>query len=57
MVRVSLNAAWERKPQKVSGRAAEVELQPDDFVLGYRGEEIIGMTILHTDSRSCVNGN
>jgi hypothetical protein len=56
MVRVSLNAVWERQPKKVSARPAEAELPPDDFAAGYRGEELIGMTILHANRRSCVNG-
>ena len=32
------------------------ELVPDDIIVRYRGEEIIGLTILHTSRRSRVNG-
>ena len=36
--------------------ATESELGPDDIIVRYRGEEIIGLTILHASSRSRVNG-
>ena len=36
--------------------ATDSELGPDDIIVRYRGEEIIGLTILHASSRSRVNG-
>ena len=36
--------------------ATDSELGPDDIIVRYRGEEIIGLTIIHASSRSRVNG-
>ena len=36
--------------------ATDSELGPDDIIVRYRGEEIIGLTILHASRRSRVNG-
>ena len=36
--------------------ATDSELGPDDIIVRYRGEEIIGLTILHASSRRRVNG-
>lgn len=36
--------------------ATDSELGPEDIIVRYRGEEIIGLTILHASSRSRVNG-
>ena len=36
--------------------ATDSELGPDDIIVRYRCEEIIGLTILHASSRSRVNG-
>lgn len=36
--------------------ATNSELGPDDIIVRYRGEEIIGLTILHASRRSRVNG-
>jgi len=36
--------------------ATDSELGPDDIVVRYRGEEIIGLTILRASRRSGVNG-
>ena len=36
--------------------ATDSELGPDDIIVRYRGEEIIGLTILRASRRSQVNG-
>ena len=36
--------------------ATDSELGPDDIIVRYRGEEIIGLTMLHASRRSRVNG-
>ena len=36
--------------------ATDSELGPDDIIVRYRGEEIIGLTILHASRRSRING-
>jgi uncharacterized protein YuzE len=36
--------------------ATDSELGPDDVIVRYRGEEIIGLTILHASRRSRING-
>ena len=36
--------------------ATDSELGPDDIIVRYRGEEIVGLTILHASRRSRVNG-
>ena len=36
--------------------ATDSELGPDDIIVRYRGEEIIGLTILRASRRSRVNG-
>ena len=36
--------------------ATDSELGPEDIIVRYRGEEIIGLTILHASSRNRVNG-
>jgi uncharacterized protein YuzE len=36
--------------------ATDSEFGPDDIIVRYRGEEIIGLTILHASRRSRVNG-
>jgi uncharacterized protein YuzE len=36
--------------------ATDSELGPDDIIVRYRGEEIIGLTILHASRRSRVSG-
>jgi uncharacterized protein YuzE len=36
--------------------ATDSELWPDDIIVRYRGEEIIGLTILRASRRSRVNG-
>lgn len=36
--------------------ATDSELGPDDIIVHYRAEEIIGLTILHASSRIRVNG-
>lgn len=36
--------------------ATDSELGPDDIIVRYRGEEIIGLTILHASRRCRVSG-
>ena len=36
--------------------ATDSEFGPNDIIVRYRGEEIIGLTILHASRRSRVNG-
>ena len=36
--------------------ATDSELVPDDIIVRYRGDEVIGLTILHASRRSRVNG-
>jgi hypothetical protein len=36
--------------------ATDSELGPDDIIVRYRGDEVIGLTILHASRRSRVNG-
>ena len=36
--------------------ATDSELGPDDIIVRYRGEEIIGLTMLHASRRSRING-
>ena len=36
--------------------ATDSELGPDDIIVRYRGEEIVGLTILRASRRSRVNG-
>ena len=36
--------------------ATDSELGPDDIIVRYRGEEIVGLTILHASRRSRVSG-
>jgi len=40
---------------KTGAEATDSELGPDDIIVRYRGEEIIGLTILHASRRSRVN--
>jgi hypothetical protein len=43
-------------PQPAHAEATDSELGPDDIIVRYRGDEVIGLTILHASSRSRVNG-
>jgi uncharacterized protein YuzE len=36
--------------------ATDSELGPDDIIVRYRGDEVIGLTILHASRRARVNG-
>jgi len=36
--------------------ATDSELGPDDIVVRYRGDEVVGLTILHASRRTRVNG-
>jgi uncharacterized protein YuzE len=36
--------------------ATDSDLGPDDIIVRYRGDEVIGLTILHASRRSRVNG-
>ena len=36
--------------------ATDSELGPDDIIMRYRGNEVIGLTILHASTRSRGNG-
>ena len=37
--------------------ATDSELGPDDIIVRYRGDEVIGLTILHASRRARVNGD
>ena len=37
-----------------SGKATDSDLSEDDIVLRYRGDQLIGMTVLHASTRGVV---
>ena len=41
---------------ELGAEATDSELGPDDIIVRYRGDEVIGLTILHASRRARVNG-
>jgi len=41
---------------ETGAEATDSELGPDDIIVRYRGEQVIGLTILHASRRARVHG-